>query len=651
MGDVNNTRLPEGYVCNICNIAGHWRSKCQSDEAKRLRERYQAGHKKRAMIAREVIESDTSNSVISSLKSSLPEAKDYAMFTKVNPKSYVGYFDTGASKTILGMKTAFSNLQLLDKPVTFQTAQDSTETLSATHGGTAILKIQGITMIYEGAVYIEGSPNLIALGYITRSCGQYSAELNDGVLVISPKDNMNKKTDTIRVVAEQDVFPVEFEAIGSTYTEQAYFASPRTTFNGMSVEERNHYRGSCVKGLYASYELPDLNPDECDLCRIGCSQAVKGKDEGRRIPTRVLQYVVMDCAGPFDPPDIYGRRYAVIVKDLYTGYRMPGIFLYTTGEWAKEVDKRLAEATTFHNSVVQHIDVEKKSEPIRLAVIRTDGDGAMNANEVAEKFKDRGVRHERIAPRHHYQAGAMEQPIGPQTRRVVSTLKHGNVPHAFWSFAWAYVTYVSNLKPNKDGISPHQAWFNMKIDNPKLILSRLRVMFCLAFPHISNETRTKLDIRSLACVNLGICDWAGYKGYFFLTLEKGTVIIAESASFNESVFPFRDERVWAHFNIPWNEYKHPFSAVDETEACGARVWRNADVDKCSDDLKLPPHILKPTVHLNITEAMVFSDDVLNAEQQLIDDGKLPRDKRAVLRSHGIPILPPTFTYNVPQDQL
>ncbi len=237
LGDVNNTRLPEGYVCNICNVAGHWRSKCTSDEAKRLRERYQAGHKKRAMIAREVIETDTSNSVISSPKSSLPEAKDYAMFTKVNPKSYVGYFDTGASKTILGMKTAFSNLQILDKPVTFQTAQDSKETLSATHGGTAILKIQGITMIYEGAVYIEGSPNLIALGYITRSCGQYSAELSDGVLIISPKDNMSKKTDTIRVVAEQDVFPVEFEAIGSTYTEQAYFAllrPPWLSFSGVS---------------------------------------------------------------------------------------------------------------------------------------------------------------------------------------------------------------------------------------------------------------------------------------------------------------------------------------------------------------------------------------------------------------------------------
>jgi len=205
-----------------------------------MQEQRRSKNRKPALIASEVESEETQICESNPSNGSLPEAKLYAFFTKAKVKTYVGYFDTGASKTMLGMKSAFVNLQLLDKPVTFQTAQNSDETLKATHGGTAIIRIQGITMIYEEAVYVEGSPNLIALGYITRSCGQYTAELNNGMLIISTKDNVSKETDVIRVKAKRDVFPVKFEAVGSDYREQAYFASPRTTFNGMSVEERNH---------------------------------------------------------------------------------------------------------------------------------------------------------------------------------------------------------------------------------------------------------------------------------------------------------------------------------------------------------------------------------------------------------------------------
>ena len=61
-----------------------------------------------------------------------------------------------------------------------------------------------------------------------------------------------------------------------------------------------------------------------------------------------------------------------------------------------------------------------------------------------------------------------------------------------------------------------------------------------------------MEGRSRASIHLGDAGWAGYKGYFFLLLT-GYIIVAEHATFNESVIPFRDRRVWEHLGLTWNE--------------------------------------------------------------------------------------------------
>jgi hypothetical protein len=52
-----------------------------------------------------------------------------------------------------------------------------------------------------------------------------------------------------------------------------------------------------------------------------------------------------------------------------------------------------------------------------------------------------------------------------------------------------------------------------------------------------------------------------------LLIEQGIVVVTEYASFNESVLPFRDQRVWEKLGIPYEDFYFEKSLEDKSNAC------------------------------------------------------------------------------------
>ncbi|MCI39571.1 retrovirus-related pol polyprotein from transposon tnt 1-94, partial [Trifolium medium] len=93
--------------------------------------------------------------------------------------------------------------------------------------------------------------------------------------------------------------------------------------------------------------------------------------------------------------------------------------------------------------------------------------------------------------------------IGTLVNMVRSMLAGRNVPTVFWPEALKWATYVMNRSPTlsvKD-ITPEEAWIEIKPS-----VHHFRVFGCIAFAHIPDSQRSKLDNKSVKCVHLGLSE-------------------------------------------------------------------------------------------------------------------------------------------------
>ena len=84
-----------------------------------------------------------------------------------------------------------------------------------------------------------------------------------------------------------------------------------------------------------------------------------------------------------------------------------------------------------------------------------------------------------------------------------SMMKAKHLPNEYWAKAIACAVYILNHSPTKsvkDKI-PHEAW-----NNKKHYVSHLRVFGCIAYAHVPNENRKKLDNKGERCIFVGYND-------------------------------------------------------------------------------------------------------------------------------------------------
>jgi hypothetical protein len=83
-----------------------------------------------------------------------------------------------------------------------------------------------------------------------------------------------------------------------------------------------------------------------------------------------------------------------------------------------------------------------------------------------------------------------------------------HLPKELWGEAVSTATYILNRCPTKrlDGITPEQCWSGVRPS-----LSHLKVFGSLAFRHVPDQLRRKLDDKSNQMILVGYHSTGGYK--------------------------------------------------------------------------------------------------------------------------------------------
>jgi hypothetical protein len=142
---------------------------------------------------------------------------------------------------------------------------------------------------------------------------------------------------------------------------------------------------------------------------------------------------------------------------------------------------------------------------------------------------DHGIKRQLTAAYTPQQNGVAERKNRTLMDMVRSKIAGRNVPKVFWPEAIKWATHVMNRSPTlsvKD-ITPEEAW-----SGKKPAVHYFRIFGCLAFAHVPDSQRIKMDNKSIKCIHLGVSDES--KAYKLYDPIKKKILISRDVVFEEN---------------------------------------------------------------------------------------------------------------------
>lgn len=132
--------------------------------------------------------------------------------------------------------------------------------------------------------------------------------------------------------------------------------------------------------------------------------------------------------------------------------------------------------------------------------LRTDNGGEYTSKEFQEYLKAQGIHHEMTVPHMPQQNGAAERKNRTLVESARSMLSHAKLPNTFWAEAVATAAYIQNRPPTSalKNETPYQRWYGKKPD-----VSHMKVFGCVAYAHVPDTERKKLDKKAVKVHFLG----------------------------------------------------------------------------------------------------------------------------------------------------
>ncbi|PNY02870.1 copia-type polyprotein [Trifolium pratense] len=252
-----------------------------------------------------------------------------------------------------------------------------------------------------------------------------------------------------------------------------------------------------------------------------CSDYATGKQSRDTIPkstnwraSEKLQLVHSDICGPINSASNGGSRHFI----NFTGD-------FSRRTWTYPLAAKFNAFETFKKFKAL---VEKESN-CNIQTLRTDKNGEFTSHEFNEFCSTNGIKRQLTAAYTPQQNGVSERNNKTLLNMVRSMLNGRNVPKRFWPEAVIWATYVMNKCPTlsvKD-IKPEEAWSGVKP-----FVHYFKVFGCLAYAHVPDALRKKLDRKASKCINLGISEES--KAYKLYDPIQKKIIISRDVKFDES---------------------------------------------------------------------------------------------------------------------
>jgi len=139
----------------------------------------------------------------------------------------------------------------------------------------------------------------------------------------------------------------------------------------------------------------------------------------------------------------------------------------------------------------------EKENSVSIKCLRSDGGGEYFSNEFSEYLKEHGIQRKYSCSYSPQQNGIAERKNKHIVEITRAMLNEKNLPNYFWAKAVATTVYIMNRTPTS---AVHGMTLEEKFTCEKPDVSHLRVFGCIAYVHVPEEKRSKLDPKAEKCI-------------------------------------------------------------------------------------------------------------------------------------------------------
>lgn len=257
----------------------------------------------------------------------------------------------------------------------------------------------------------------------------------------------------------------------------------------------------------------NLNSEFCDGCAYGKhhKSCFNERVDRAKEPREIIH---SDVCGPMQVESLGRKKYAVIFKDEFSGYRKI-YFIREKSEVAK---------------IIKDFCIEIKNQfGQNIKELHTDG-GKEYVNKEVELFlKNNGIKHTVTIAYSPQQNGVAER----ENRIIVEAARSmiyskTNIPLSLWAEAMYTAAYVINITgPTKVvNKTPYELW-----SKKTATVNYLKVFGTECFIHIPGEKRKKFDKKAIRGIMVGYVE--GCKGYRIYVPSKQDIVLSRDVLFKE----------------------------------------------------------------------------------------------------------------------
>jgi transposase InsO family protein len=501
--------------CNWCGRPGHLLRNCR-DLAAEIVKRAQArqsssssslnrGHTPRPVHSNVVIE-EVDNTIDSEV-----DVFEVAL-AGLDIKKDEWLVDSGASRHVSGDRSAFTTLNnLIPGTSSVQTAGNESlpvlGTGSVNLGPSAEININDV-------YYVPGlTRNLLSVGKIADA-GYVLVFDKDKCLVYDGLNNIVGKgmreldTGLYRYVIEKPSFPIC--AIQSPVVPLLWHRR-LGHLNQQGVRLIGPHR------LASGVPLMPGSDRICESCISGKQSRERARRTTERRATRPLALIHADLCGDIKPSSLGGSSYFASFTDDFSRF----CFL----KFLRRKSDTL-EAFKVFKAWIENL-LQRQ-----IGGLRSDRGGEFLSNEFSVFLDLHGIGRELTEAYTPRQNGVAERKNRTLLEKGRSMVADARTPKFLWSEVVATANYLTNRSPtraNPSGISPYQRLFGKVPD-----LSHLRIFGCVAYVHVPDETRTKLDPKTIPCVLTGYSEES--KAYRCFNPHTRKILISSDVKFDEHRF-------------------------------------------------------------------------------------------------------------------
>ncbi|CAJ2634874.1 unnamed protein product [Trifolium pratense] len=419
----------------------------------------------------------------------------------------IWFLDSGCSNHMVGRKDWLFNF---DDNFRETVKVGDNSKMSVMGKGNLKLQIGGITQVITEVYYLPGlKNNLLSIGQLQQKnltiifsndiCKVYHESKG---LIMSTQMSANR----MYKIHASVLTLMCMQVTKMNETQLWHLRYGHLNYKGLSVLTKKEM----VKGLPV---LQETNKT--------CKDCIVGRQHRNYIPKNAnwrasekLQLVHSDICGPIKPTSNGGSRYLITFTDDFS--RKTWSYVLTEKANVLSIFKKFKASA------------EKESN-CQLKCLRTDRSGEFTSTVFNEFYSKNDIKRQLTAaytPQHN---GVSERKNRTIMNMVRSMLAGKSVPKRFWPEAVLWATYVLNRSPTMSvkEMTPEEAWSNVKPS-----VHHFKVFGCLAYAHVADVQRKKLDPRSIKCVHLGVSEDS--KAYKLYDPVNKKIIISRDVIFDET---------------------------------------------------------------------------------------------------------------------